>query len=52
MVRIMVGTLAAVAAGRMSPEQVLVALLSRDRTLAGSTAPASGLYLDRVFYRD
>ncbi|MBO7341891.1 MAG: tRNA pseudouridine synthase A, partial [Clostridia bacterium] len=52
MVRIMVGTLAAVAAGRMTPEQVLEALQSRDRTLAGSTAPASGLYLDRVFYQD
>jgi tRNA pseudouridine(38-40) synthase len=52
MVRIMVGTLAAVAAGRMTPEDVLHALRSRDRTLAGSTAPACGLYLDRVFYND
>ena len=50
MVRIMVGTLAAVAAGRMTPEDVLHALQARDRALAGSTAPACGLYLDRVYY--
>ena len=50
MVRIMVGTLAAVAAGRMTPDDVLRALQARDRTLAGSTAPACGLYLDRVYY--
>lgn len=50
MVRIMVGTLAAVAAGRMTPDDVLHALQACDRTMAGSTAPACGLYLDRVFY--
>ena len=50
MVRIMVGTLAAVAAGRMTADDVLHALQARDRTLAGSTAPACGLYLDRVYY--
>lgn len=50
MVRIMVGTLAAVAAGRMTADDVLRALQARDRTLAGSTAPACGLYLDRVYY--
>ena len=50
MVRIMVGTLTAVAAGRMCVADVAAALESRDRTRAGSTAPACGLYLDRVFY--
>ena len=50
MVRIMVGTLAAVAAGRMTPDDVSHALQARDRTLAGSTAPACGLYLDHVYY--
>ena len=50
MVRIMVGTLAAVAAGRMRVEDVALALASRDRKQAGSTAPACGLYLDRVTY--
>lgn len=50
MVRIMVGTLGAVAAGRLSVDDVAKALASRDRRLAGSTAPPQGLYLDRVFY--
>jgi tRNA pseudouridine38-40 synthase len=50
MVRIMAGTLAAVAAGRMDADGVALALASRDRSRAGSTAPACGLYLDRVFY--
>ena len=50
MVRIMVGTLAAVAAGAVAPEQIPEMIASRDRTRAGRTAPACGLYLDRVFY--
>ena len=50
MVRIMVGTLAAVAAGRMTPSDVEEVLLSLDRRRAGSTAPACGLYLDHVSY--
>ena len=50
MVRIMVGTLSAVAAGRMTPSDVEEVLLSRDRRRAGSTAPACGLYLDHVSY--
>jgi tRNA pseudouridine38-40 synthase len=50
MVRIMAGTLAAVAAGRMSAADTAEALASRDRKRAGSTAPACGLYLDRVYY--
>ena len=52
MVRIMVGTLAAVAAGRMSPEDIPLVLASGDRRLAGPTAPACGLYLDKVFYHE
>lgn len=52
MVRIMVGTLAAVAAGRMSPADVRAALRAGDRSRAGSTAPACGLYLDNVTYRE
>ncbi len=51
MVRIMAGTLAAVAAGRLLPEDVLQILDARDRRRAGSTAPAYGLYLDNVTYR-
>lgn len=50
MVRIMVGTLAAVAAGRIAPGQISDILASRDRRNAGNTAPACGLYLDTVHY--
>ena len=52
MVRTMAGTLLEVGRGRM-PEGFLPELLaSGDRTLAGPTAPASGLYLLRVFYAE
>ncbi len=50
MVRIMVGTLAAVGAGRIHADQIPQILTSKDRRLAGPTAPACGLYLDRVYY--
>ena len=50
MVRIMAGTLAAVAAGRIQPEAIAAILSEGDRRKAGVTAPACGLYLDRVFY--
>ena len=50
MVRIMVGTLAAAAAGKIGKGDVSRILLSRDRSLAGDTAPACGLYLNRVVY--
>ena len=50
MVRIMVGTLAAVAAGRLTPSDIPSILASGDRRRAGQTAPACGLYLDEVYY--
>ena len=50
MVRIMVGTLLAVADGKIEPEDIEDIILSRDRRRAGSTAPAYGLYLNRVEY--
>lgn len=49
MVRIMVGTLTDVPR-RFSPEDVARILEARDRSLAGVTAPACGLYLNRVIY--
>ena len=52
MVRVMVGTLVDVGAGRMAPEQVAQALETGDRAVAGVTAPAKGLTLERVFYPD
>lgn len=50
MVRILVGTLLEVGAGRMKPEQMTEILEARDRTLAGPTAPACGLCLEHVDY--
>ncbi len=50
MVRIMVGTLIDVAEGRIAPDAIPAILASRDRSLAGPTAPPSGLYLNRVVY--
>lgn len=50
MVRIMVGTLLRVAQGKIEPEEIPKILHAKNRKLAGPTAPACGLYLNRVFY--
>ena len=50
MVRIIVGTLIEVGVGRREPESVLDALESLDRTKAGHTAPAGGLYLAEIYF--
>ena len=52
MVRIIVGTLVEVALGRRDPMDISSVLLSRERAKAGMTAPACGLYLDRVKYKN
>jgi tRNA pseudouridine38-40 synthase len=52
MVRIMAGTLADVASGQIPPDSIPDRLDSLDRSAMGRTAPAEGLYLDRVFYDD
>lgn len=51
MVRIIVGTLKDVACGKIEPEEIVKIIESGDRANAGATAPACGLYLNRVFYR-
>jgi len=51
MVRIMVGTLLEVGKGKLSPENIDDILLSKDRTMAGLTVPACGLYLTKVDYQ-
>jgi tRNA pseudouridine38-40 synthase len=48
MVRVLVGTLATVGAGFFEPKHVLRVLATGDRSLAGITAPAEGLTLQRV----
>ena len=50
MVRIMAGTLLDVAYGKLCPEDMSEVIESCDRTRAGSTMPACGLYLNRVIY--
>jgi len=47
-IRIMVGTLVDVGAGKLSADRVLEIREARDRRSAGSTAPAKGLVLVRV----
>jgi tRNA pseudouridine38-40 synthase len=50
MVRNIVGTLVEVGRGRWPPEQMAAILASRDRRLAGPTAPPQGLFLVEVEY--
>lgn len=50
MVRIMVGTLLRIQQGKFSPEDIPKIIEAKDRAAAGPTAPACGLYLNRVFY--
>lgn len=50
MVRIMVGTLLRVAQGKIQPENISEIIRKKDRIYAGPTAPACGLYLNKVFY--
>ncbi|MEM7810421.1 MAG: tRNA pseudouridine(38-40) synthase TruA [Planctomycetota bacterium] len=52
MVRAIAGTLADVGGGKRPPESVRALIASTDRTLAGPTAPASGLCLVAVRYDD
>ena len=49
-VRIMVGTLIQVGEGKMQPEDIKSIIKKAKRENAGPTAPASGLYLLKVYY--
>jgi tRNA pseudouridine38-40 synthase len=50
MVRILTGTLIDVGLGKIQPEEIPLITASCDRSRAGMTVPACGLYLNRVFY--
>jgi tRNA pseudouridine38-40 synthase len=50
MVRVIAGSLVDIGQGRRSPEWLRHVVASRDRTQAGPTAPAHGLFLVRVDY--
>ncbi|HEC29704.1 MAG TPA: tRNA pseudouridine(38-40) synthase TruA [Gammaproteobacteria bacterium] len=52
MVRNIVGTLLAIGQGEQEPQWVQALLEARDRSIAGITAPAQGLYLVSVAYPD
>ena len=50
MVRNLVGTFVLAGSGRISPHSIPSILAARDRSAAGPTAPASGLFLVEVHY--
>ena len=50
MVRIMVGTLLDVSDGKIESGSIPQIIERKERSLAGVTAPATGLYLNKVFY--
>ena len=50
MVRIISGTLVEVGLGKIKPEEIAEIINSQDRTKAGKTLPAHGLYLLKVEY--
>lgn len=50
MVRIMVGTLLAINEGKIAPDAIPAIFAAESRDAAGPTAPAHGLYLEKVFY--
>ena len=49
-VRNIVGTLKLVGDGHLQPSDIKKILEAKDRKVAGPTAPASGLYLSKVWY--
>lgn len=52
MVRIMVGTIIDVAKGKITADDILPIIESKDRSRAGKTLAAKGLFLNKVFYGD
>lgn len=50
MVRIIAGTLIEIGLGKKDPDSLPAIMESRERRLAGHTAPPQGLYLAEVFY--
>ena len=52
MVRAMVGTCIYAAEGKLDPADIPAILSSRNRTLAGPTAPPDGLYMTNLWYEE
>lgn len=51
MVRIITGTILYVGIGKIKLEDIKDIILSKDRSRAGITVPACGLYLEKVYYK-
>ena len=51
MVRSMMGTLIEIGTGKLEPSIISTILETQNRKLAGKTAEARGLYLERVYYK-
>jgi len=51
-VRAMVGTCIYAAEGKLDPADIPDILISRNRTLAGPTAPPDGLYMTNLWYHE
>ena len=49
-IAIIAGTLLEIGQGKRLPEEMTAILHSENREQSGKTAPACGLYLERVFY--
>jgi tRNA pseudouridine38-40 synthase len=52
MVRAIVGTMMEIGSGKMEPEEIRALIEARDRSLAGTSAPARGLFLVDVGYEE
>lgn len=52
MVRIIVGTLIEVGMGKRIPENIVDILNKKNRQFAGFTAPAEGLYLEKIYFKE
>lgn len=50
-VRNMMGTLIKIGKGKWAPEKIQFLIEKKDRNLAGPTAPAAGLYLEKIDYK-
>jgi len=51
MVRIITGTLVEVGTGKLAADRIPIIIESKNRSMAGHTAPPQGLYLAEVYYR-
>ena len=52
MARAMAGTIVYAAEGKIAPEEIGEILKSGNRTAAGPTVPAGGLYMTHLWYND